>query len=163
MPVPPFEPAGFLPAGRHPCTVEEVETSLVDAIGASSSRRLIFDWWRMHRASLRHLMPYGPQWVDGSFVTTKVDPGDVDLMTILDGPAFDALAIEVRWLVKSLVSGQYTRAFWRCDSYPVFRYPSGHPLHDAGEAALAYWADWWGHTRDTDPGGKQPKGYLEVA
>lgn len=157
MPLPPFGDDGLLPPGRHPATVDEVRAALVDAFEGSATRAAIFGYWLDLRAALGELVPVRSQWLDGSFTTSKPDPADLDLVTVVDGPTFDELPRHRRLLVGSLIEGTYTEQFWSCDSNPLFRYPEGDLGHHASVVVAERWESYFGHTRDGDE-----KGFVEV-
>lgn len=129
----------------------------VDPFSTSSTRAGIYEWWLDHRLALAEIIDVRVQWVGGSFVSGKVDPGDIDITTVFDGEKFDALPKHRRLMADSLMSGPYTRQFWRCDSYRLPEYPPTHPAHAAFLSAQAYWQAHWGTTR-----ANAPRGYLEV-
>src|SRR3954452_15377682 len=91
MPIPALDADGLLPPGRHTASVAEVKAAFVDPFGGSASRMAIFTGWRMHRESLQNVVPGMYQWIDGSFVTSKLDPGDIDVVTFIDGVQYDAM------------------------------------------------------------------------
>jgi hypothetical protein len=100
----------------------------------------------------------GKHWLDGSYVTTKPDPGDLDIVVHLDGNEVEALApTDVATLVP-LVNGPATKSDWKCDSYPVVHYDRGHPMHSIGVQMNDHWLKFFG----TDRSGN-PKGMIEVA
>ena len=152
-------PDGFLPPGRQRCTDEELHAGLVGAFPGSARREDLYNHWLLHRAALAHLVPIAHQWINGSFVTGKEDPNDVDVVSFFDGPANDALPQHLQMLVDTLLRGPYTKEAWRIDSYGVAVYPQGHPQHRPYLAARGYWDWWWGRVRDDDG---MVKGYLEV-
>jgi hypothetical protein len=96
-------------------------------------------------------------WVDGSYVTTKLDPADIDVVTVFEGGAYDALDDVDRTLLKGLLSHKISQALHGCDSYFFVEYPPGHPARLQYEAAYAYWDGWFGQDR-----GGNPKGYVEL-
>lgn len=163
MAIPPFEPSGLLPPGVHAATTHEVEASLVQAIPGSSTRQQLYAWWTTHREALAHLINCNRQWIGGSFATTKTDPSDVDVCTHIDGPALDALPLGQHQLVRFMTSGKVAEAHWHCDSYLITEYPPGSPFHAAYLASLAYWQDFWAHTRPDVHGVRHPRGYVEVS
>jgi hypothetical protein len=81
--LPPFDDQGNLPVGIHPCTIEELEARF----GSGSEERItemneLFQFLEAaKRAGVRRLM------VNGSFVTGKLAPNDVDVV-ILPGPDY---------------------------------------------------------------------------
>jgi hypothetical protein len=96
-------------------------------------------------------------WVDGSFVTKKADPGDVDVVTIFESSAYDALDAIDHTLLRGLLSHKLSRELHGCDSYAMVFYPPDHPARPTYEAACAYWDGLFGHDR-----GGNPKGYVEL-
>ena len=81
--LPPFDDFGNLPAGIHSCTIEE----LVSRFGSGSEEReteineLLHFIDAAKKAGVRRLM------VNGSFVTGRLAPNDVDVV-ILPGPDY---------------------------------------------------------------------------
>jgi hypothetical protein len=149
--------SGSLPPGRHRATVEEIKRTLVDAFPGSQSRAVIFEQWSMLLAAIERIVSVEAQWIDGSFVTTKEDPGDVDILSHLAGEALEALD-GVDWtLLRGLIAGPLSRDLHLCDSYWVAIYPEGHPARGEYERALAYWDDWFGKDRAGNA-----KGYVEL-
>ena len=74
MPIPEFRPDGYLPLGVHRATQEEV----VQRFGKATARRQVLmervsEWLVLARALGAHRLL-----LDGSFVTAKPEPGDVD-------------------------------------------------------------------------------------
>jgi hypothetical protein len=85
--LPAFDEFGNLPPGFHPCTVEE----LTARYGHGSPEREVetaelarFITWARQAGIARVL-------VDGSYITSKVAPNDIDLV-ILPGPGYPDLA-----------------------------------------------------------------------
>ena len=81
--LPPFDEHGNLPPGIHRCTIDQV----VQRFGGGSPERevetqelLKFVEWARRAGVLRLI-------VNGSFVTAKVSPNDVDLI-VLPGPDY---------------------------------------------------------------------------
>lgn len=88
MPIPPFLENGFLPEGLHSSDLAEVE----DRFGRSSVRRrelferlVFFVDLARHSSAIKIL-------IDGSFVTAKSEPGDVDLVIRLGQTHEDLIA-----------------------------------------------------------------------
>ena len=79
MPIPPFRDDGCLPSGVHLATLDEVRSRF----GESSERRRelmqrVVDWVDLaHAVEARRLV------LDGSFVTEKHSPNDVDAVMLL--------------------------------------------------------------------------------
>jgi len=146
-----------LPPGRHEATVVEIEQLLVDDFPSSHNRRPLFESWRNVIAAMQRVIPIQAQWLDGSFVTTKEEPADIDIVTHFDGESLEGLDPVDQTLLRGLVGNAASQALHGCDSYVIAAYPAGHAARPAYEAALSYWDGWFGRARD----GK-PKGYVEV-
>ena len=81
-----FEANGMLTAGFHDCSVQEFIATFVDEFPTSQRRKLIVDsLWEFAKEVFDIGLPC-EFWVDGSFVTTKVNPNDADLVLFLQAP-----------------------------------------------------------------------------
>lgn len=83
MPIPDFvgDPRAYwLPPGTHPCTVQEIEDRLVH----NSARKKV---WRYFMFVLERVRDLGGRvdsiLVNGSFVTARESPGDVDAVCLI--------------------------------------------------------------------------------
>jgi hypothetical protein len=90
--IPPFDPAGNLPAGIHWATWDE----LAERFGTSPYRAELLDGLKRAIQSLAYA---GCQtaYIDGSFVTTKETPGDFDACwdpTEVDGDRLDPVLLD---------------------------------------------------------------------
>ena len=83
-------------------------------------------------------------WVNGSFMTHKADPKDVDLVIrvewaeIENNPANEAT---IQW-AKQDHSGHLG-----CDSYVLIEYPETHPEYASSLALRSYWRGQFGFNR----------------
>jgi hypothetical protein len=96
MPLPSVTDSGDLPVGVHVATLTEI----IDRFGTASDRRrlLALRLGRIHGIAMRtgHLARFI---VFGSFITSKVEPNDVDVFMIMDdGFDFSLLDRETRLL-----------------------------------------------------------------
>jgi hypothetical protein len=152
-------PDGFLRPGRHLVTIEEFKQHFVESFDGSTARGRLFTRWVRHREALISVIPIMSQWVNGSYVTSKIDPGDIDVVSLIDGPTYDGLAPGLQSMAGALLAGRGTQAHWGIDSYAVPVYPEGHSLHKATLKAYAYWDNQWQRVKGDIQG---TKGYLEV-
>src|SRR5260370_30680995 len=109
--IPPLQTNGMLPPGRHRTDVNEVETIFVTGFPTSTTRRRCFDGWGRLRQALMALVPVDRQWVDGSFVTSDIDPNDLDVTTFFDGPSYDRLTDIKKEAVSGLLAGHACQPF----------------------------------------------------
>lgn len=148
MALPETDQRGNLPPGRHEASVEDVRAAFVDPFSASHTRRAIFDWWTELRDALCELGGFEAHWLAGSFVSDKEQPNDLDLVTVLDGPTFDAMPRHRRQLVQAMVAGHVTEELWRCDNYPLLRYPDDDAAQQPARAVDRLWTQHFGTDRD---------------
>lgn len=144
---------GVLEPGVHDSTVAEVRERFVDDFAASSRREGILEDWLLYREALQFVCPIDEEWIDGSFTTDKLEPGDIDLVVFVDAPTFEALSPARQKLFNYMILHPPVKQFWSCDAYAVPRWPVGHPLRTGTEQATAYWENMFGHTRSGAPKG----------
>jgi len=135
---PPLLPAGFhempLPALRHLC---------VDGFPLSTVRAGLMGGIEAIRGSLSTALVPASVWIDGSFMTQKIDPADVDLAVRLSFAALPSPGPEQQALFARIAGKQFAG----CDSYIFIEYPEGHPEHAAGDMMRAYWQRQFGFSR----------------
>nr|WP_321472136.1 hypothetical protein [uncultured Paludibaculum sp.] len=90
-------------------------------------------------------------WVDGSFLTEKIDPDDVDFAIRLIGTEFDTAPQDVVDAVVWAVSDLKTSH--RVDGYAWAEWPDDHSEHDFGKERRSYWEKWYGTSRGGNPKG----------
>lgn len=73
---------GQLPLGRFPATLEILEQRYVGGseYSASTTRRDIWDDFMDVTTGLRGIVPVCYAWVSGSFMSSKLDPEDIDVL-----------------------------------------------------------------------------------
>jgi hypothetical protein len=82
VPIPELDANGFLPVGLHDCTLDEVDERF--GVFQTSDRRV-----RLFHALEEYVTEVGRTGmalyllIDGSFVTSKPEPSDVDLILVL--------------------------------------------------------------------------------
>ena len=134
-----------------------MRTTFVDPYPEGSRRRQLFDNYLAYNRSLSDLIGTFYQWVDGSFVTQKIAPKDVDVATFIDYQVVDQFSTEL------LRFGKHTATPFRgIDAYLLPVYPPLHPKHSDFVASRAYWLGQFTETRKTRRGERLPKGCLQL-
>src|SRR2546430_16555928 len=82
MPIPPFDEHGFLPAGLHECTVNEMKLRF-GAFRGSDRRAQLIARLEAFVSEAKSCGLVAEVLVDGSFVTAKNEPNDIDLIVIV--------------------------------------------------------------------------------
>lgn len=97
--IPTLDPStGLLPPGRHVGTAADVEAVSVNgaAFAKSTSRPAIWSGWNDALAVLQSVVTVYSVWIGGSFTTSKLDPGDVDVTYIVDAQEVRRLQVRRR-------------------------------------------------------------------
>jgi hypothetical protein len=82
MPIPALNPDGLLPGGIHDCTLDELKVGFGSFQGNDRRPRL-FAGLEIFLAEVRAAGLVRSILVDGSFVTSKADPNDIDLVVVV--------------------------------------------------------------------------------
>lgn len=166
MPAPPFEarpeyPYKVLPDGVFPLSTSELETVFVKEFPGSKTRPLIMQGFFSLRTEAEQQGIVATQWVDGSFVESKKDPGDVDVVTFCDYDFISGLPQPVQiFLQEKLSAGTKTKPVYLTHTVMLVpSCPQGHPFFPVFEQWRLYWRKWLGRTYDkNDPrGDEQPR------
>jgi len=76
-------------------------------------------------------------WIDGSFLTQKMDPQDVDLVVVVSISVWPGTGQQRT--VLNRVARKDFKVPLPCDSFILVEYPVGHPEHGTGEVMRGYW------------------------
>ena len=82
LPIPALNEAGFLPVGLHDCTVGEIRQCF-GQFASSDRRPRLAEKLESFLEEARQAESFSEIIVDGSFVTSKPDPSDIDLILVL--------------------------------------------------------------------------------
>lgn len=137
--IPEFDEHGNLPPGVHRATWGEVVTRYATSTHRRDLLEGLLD-------ALRSLRAAGctTAYLDGSFVTAKVKPGDFDVCWEPEGVVFDRLDPELRNMERAAQKVRYGGEL----------YPADWPADPDGRTILRYFQ------RDTLT--KQPKGIVAI-
>jgi hypothetical protein len=122
---PEFPP--LLPLGLHPMSVAEIRGMCVGAFPLSNTRDEIMRGLETLVGALAGVQVPTEVWVDGSFLTQKVNPEDVDVVLCMQGEAYDNGTQEQRNMV-DVVRKVDLKPPLHCHSFVFFEYPESHPL-----------------------------------
>jgi hypothetical protein len=127
---------------------------------SDSSRMKIFSDYQNFLNDFKALVSEGfVQWVNGSFVSTKQNPNDIDFVTLIDFRVYE----EKEQLIEKQFRQQGAKDHYgKVDAYVVKHYPEGHEKHWVTTFDLAYWLDSFGRTTKNRAGQRHPKGFVEL-
>lgn len=117
MPIPPLTDLGFLPPGVHDATLEEVEERY-GRFRSSEKRVELFTKLRQYLTELTTWGHVQEVLIDGSFVSSKESPNDIDLI-IVYRQSFD-ISTEVSPSEYNCLKGSRARAIFSVDCFAVF-------------------------------------------
>lgn len=147
----PEEPP-LLAAGFHYLTLSELRSLCVDAerFSLSTRRSMIMDGIATVVRRLVEAWIVGELWVDGSFLTEKINPDDADIVVRCGGGIYNEGFPEQKsaldWIISNLKDECH------CDSYHLFEYWPGHPLYGEGEFNRAWYMSRFGFMDDGSTG-----------
>jgi hypothetical protein len=136
--------------GIHTVTEPELKIRTVDPFPGSLRRPLLFSGFTEWLAELRATGATGKCWLDGSFLTDKAEPSDIDLVVFPTFAALPSPAVQTR--LQELFNQAAAKAKYRLDVYLV---PPDNPNL---VQMTSYWRGWFGFCRD----GATAKGIAEV-
>jgi hypothetical protein len=191
--LPSFTANGFLPLGRYSVSFDEAEAMLVSAteFEDSSTRRELWDGLHnyldpfltledTYAKALAGVPLLHRLWLGGSFVSTKLDPGNIDATLLIDTRAERAVRGKPgsKWLTTAFQSRDRMREKFgisplRIGYQPVARIFEPErftPEERTYFTQRGVWDDWWQRCRLPDGKDRSPseesaapaRGYLEV-
>jgi len=129
------------------------EDRFVHAYKESKTRAKLFENYSNYVNSLKLIIGTGFfQWIDGSFVTNKLNPKDIDFVTFIDWKVYYNNEI----LLDSLRELRYNKILG-IDGYIVLVYPPEHKKNILYEADRLQWIFEFSRSR-TD----QRKGFIQI-
>lgn len=139
-------------------TESEMKSLLVDGFPLSTRRKTLWENLLKLIDELKSEKLPCKLWIDGSYVTKKLEPDDIDLIVEVDvGKLQNATASQKALLAK--ISGQaYHAAPMKLHTFFIYSAPAGHVGFPAAEAARARWIKDWGYSLKK----RTPKGILTL-
>ena len=157
-----FDEKGLItPANEVAMTLAEFEERFVKAVPSTSTRHTIFSSYLHFVDRFRTEIDSSfTHWLNGSFVTNKTDPNDLDLVTFID----DAIYADKQVLIDGVFRLSGARQhFPGIDAYTVRRYPDSNQVGcSVAYLDTAYWRDLFAQTRPNRFGKRYRKGFVEI-
>lgn len=154
---PDFPP--LFPRGMHALRMAEARAKLVGAAAFRDSATRVRIWEHLEDI-VRSLNGChglsGELWLDGSFVTEKIDPEDIDYLLRVPASIYDHdadIQKAVNW-----ASSEALLISHRCDAYKWVECMAGHPLFAQSAGERQDWVDLFGKGW-----GGGPKGIIVVS
>jgi len=151
---PEFSP--LLEIGRHEMSLAELRQLCVSNFPLSTTRPKIMEGLEKVIDELRKNGIEGEVWINGSFLTEKMNPEDVDLVLRITAEFYENGAEEHRKTVDWLNSN--LKDLYSCHSYLLMEWPKGHSQYWIGQYYHSYWMKQFGFSR-----GNEMKGIAVIA
>ena len=155
-----FDERGHLyPPRPIEITYEDFEQHFVTDIKESETRQRLFNNFnRFVQDFQNQISPNFKIWIDGSFISKKVNPRDIDAVFLLDYTDCE----RQQSILDSVWFSKTHKFRLGLDLYYSIEYPKTHKRHFISHLNHLYWADVYGHTRKDNTGKNYRKGFIEL-
>jgi len=147
---------GLLPAGQQRMSVDDLKALVVDGFPKSTRRSMLWQNFLGVVALLRAAALPCDIWLDGSFLTQKIDPDDVDFVVDIPIHIFDNPTPAQREIIQQI--GQQAFCNIHLDSYVMPSAPLGHINFAASNHVRDQWKRDFGEAFVS----KTPKGIAVI-
>lgn len=148
-----FDNKGCLPFGIYEMTIEEFEAIFVN----TPRRKEILNNYKNHLQDLQNFQSYLNHWINGSFVTLKENPNDIDTLTEFDGMKVDDY--KERNKIDNLINNAHLQSHKKCHSIVVYKYPETFPEeHEKYQEIKTRTLLLFGIHKET----RKPKGFVKL-
>ena len=155
-----FDIRGYLkPYERIETDLKSLKDNFVNGISNSKTRQKLYEGYLKYNKDLKTLLEGQKytQWVDGSFVSNKINPKDVDLVNLIDHQLVNKFEKELEQFIKLKGKDRYG-----VDGYIVRIYPEDHPKYVRTQSDLVYWETWFSKSKINRKKQRFSKGFLEL-
>lgn len=149
----------------HPATITHLEWTdfvqyfVTDFTDSTNRKRLLENFTTF----IKHLQENFIQeefkvWIDGSFVSKKIEPRDIDAVFLLDFKVCERYksVLDSTFFIKEI---KFSKGL---DLYYSAEYPTNHKRHFLSHLNHLYWQDVYGHTRLDANNNQHSKGFIEL-
>jgi len=130
-------------------SIQEIENIAVNCFTSSNRRPILMNCFKQFIICLKRTGVDCTLWVDGSFVTKKVEPDDIDIVVLFDPKAVDALSPIQQNTFAVLTNNANCKAKFYLDAYFI-------NIEDTDNKA--YWRGLFSFQRDEET----PKGVIKM-
>ena len=118
-----FNEEGCLPFGIYEMNIDEFENIFTK--NKSTKRKEIMKHYKEYIKDIINSPYYLNHWIDGSYVTLKKNPNDIDLLTEYDGIKVDN--DNKKEEIEGIIYDAPLKTCNTCHSFVVFNYPKSFP------------------------------------
>jgi len=153
-----FDTRGFVkPYHVQKCDLKDFDQTFVRNLN-SLRRQELFNYFKLYLDSLHKVLEKDFSLrIDGSFVTKKESPADIDLVCFVDWKIYEKVEGKIEKLKYPLSLETY-----QIDGYFVKVYPKSHKKFSLYEGDKLYWYHQFSQTKRNRRGNRFPKGFIEL-
>lgn len=141
-----FEP--LLEAGIHDIAKDDLSSYFVTPFLNQEKRLKLIERFSYLIEKVEDIGISFEVWIDGSFVTNKEEPNDIDIAFFYDPNAANLLPEDKKLIFKEVANNSISKYRYNCDVYFL-------PNDDI--ALRSYWRGWFGYTRT-----EKAKGFARI-
>lgn len=127
-------------------TLQGVRDLCVETFPLSTSRQGIMDGLTTIIDRLNFEQIVAEVWLDGSFLTQKIDPVDVDFIVRVEAEFYDKSKGSQREVL-DWIDNEFLKDSHKCDCYLLTEWPANHALFALGQSERNRWLDLFGRSR----------------
>ncbi len=132
--------------GWHEMTIADLRKLCVDSFPSSTTRVYIVTGLEFVVGKLISSKLSVDIWVNGSFLTSKINPEDSDIVLRIQVDVYNGWTEEQRSVIDWMANDDLKTPY-HCHSFVFYEYPESHPLWAIGEYDRAYWTRQFGFSR----------------
>ncbi|AZI20441.1 DUF6932 family protein [Chryseobacterium taklimakanense] len=142
----------IIPYDLHQISISELEEEFVNPFPNSTTRKDIYDGHSNYIIELVNVLESNfSQWLDGSFVTKKLNPNDIDVVNFVH---FSEVTNDKHLLLQRFLTGVGNpQDEFKVDGYLVPVYDSADPRYAFTQDRYNYWRTLLGRDRESKPKG----------
>ena len=147
------------PYQRIEISISEFKDIFVDTYAEESSRHEIFDNLIKYIEELKNeLKSNFSIWINGSFVTNKFNPKDIDIVSLIDDDIYNSKSevLQTKFLNKKAIE------IYKIDAYIIRFLPKDHKEYSISLSDLLYWEHWFSYSKKNRAKKRFPKGFIEI-
>jgi hypothetical protein len=143
-----YDSKGYIqPPQIHPSTPERLRFRHVQEFPSSAKRPAIYAGWLKYIAEFSaEVAPRFCQLVGGSFLTTKEEPNDIDVVNFVPAENYSAV-------VNRFDEEGGSKDTFLVDGRTIAVYPEDSPMNQLTQMQLNHWSKIFGHDRHGHPKG----------
>jgi hypothetical protein len=141
-----FEP--LLNAGIHDITKDDLSNHFVTPFENKDKRLKLIERFNYLIEKVEEIGIPFEVWINGSFVTNKEEPNDIDVAFFFDPAVANALPEDKKIIFREVANNSVSKYRYNCDVYFL-------PNNDVN--LRSYWRGWFGFTRT-----EKAKGFARI-